>query len=103
LMALKLDPVRMLIADDVGIGKTVEACLVARELIDRAEVSRLTVLCPPHLAEQWQTALDDQFHIEAELVLSSTAVRLERTCRSDESLFERHPFTVVSTDYIKSD
>src|SRR5271157_131247 len=36
LMALKLDPVRLLIADDVGIGKTIEAALVARELLDRA-------------------------------------------------------------------
>ena len=36
-MALKLDPVRLLIADDVGIGKTVEAGLVARELLDRGE------------------------------------------------------------------
>ena len=47
LMALKLEPVRLLIADDVGIGKTVEACLVAKELIDRGEVDRLAVLCPP--------------------------------------------------------
>ncbi|MCP5056572.1 MAG: DEAD/DEAH box helicase [bacterium] len=103
LMALKLDPIRMLIADDVGIGKTVEACLIARELIDRGEVRRLTVLCPPHLAEQWQQALNEQFHIDTALVLSGTAARLERDCRQDESLFERYPFTVVSTDYIKSD
>lgn len=40
MMALKLDPVRMLIADDVGIGKTIEACLVARELLDRGEIQR---------------------------------------------------------------
>jgi len=103
LMALKLDPVRLLIADDVGIGKTVEALLVARELIDRGEVRGLAVLCPPHLAEQWQRALNDQFHIDAELVLSGTAARLERTCRQDQSLFERYAFTVVSTDYIKSE
>ena len=57
MMALKLDPVRMLIADDVGIGKTIEACLIARELLDRGEIRRLTVLCPPHLAEQWQREL----------------------------------------------
>lgn len=103
LMALKLDPVRMLIADDVGIGKTVEACLIARELLDRGEIRRLTVLCPPHLAEQWQRALADQFHIDAKLVLSGTAARLERTCSRGESLFERYPFTVVSTDYIKGE
>ena len=54
LMALKLDPVRLLIADDVGIGKTIESGLIARELLDRGEAKRLAVLCPPPLAEQWQ-------------------------------------------------
>lgn len=103
LMALKLDPVRMLIADDVGIGKTVEACVIARELLDRGEIRRFSVLCPPHLAEQWQRELMDKFHIDAELVLSGTAARLERTCLHDESIFERYPFTVVSTDFIKSE
>lgn len=103
LLALKLDPVRLLVADDVGIGKTVEACVIARELLDRGEVRRLAVLCPPHLAEQWQRELEEKFSIEAELVLPSTARRLEAPCRLDESLFDIHPFVVVSTDYIKSD
>jgi len=103
LVALKLDPVRLLIADDVGIGKTIEACLVARELLDRGEIERMTVLCPPPLAEQWQAELRDKFHIEAELVLPSTAPRLERDLPLGESLFERYPFTVVSVDYIKSE
>ncbi len=103
LMALKLDPVRLLIADDVGIGKTIEACLVARELLDRGEIERIAVLCPPQLAEQWQNELEEKFHIQAELVLTHTAGRLERECRPGESLFEHYPFTVVSTDFIKSD
>lgn len=103
LLALKLDPVRMLIADDVGIGKTIEACLIARELLDRGEIQRIAVLCSPQLAPQWQAELCDKFHIEAEVVLPSTATRLERTCRMNESLFDRYPFVVVSTDFIKSD
>jgi superfamily II DNA or RNA helicase len=103
LMALKLDPVRILIADDVGIGKTVEALLIARELLDQGDVQRLAVLCPPHLAEQWQAEMRDKFHLDAELVLTGTAARLERGLGVGESLFERHPITVVSTDYIKSD
>ncbi len=103
LMALRLDPLRILIADDVGIGKTIEASLIAREMLDRGEVSRLAVLCPPPLAEQWQKELAEKFHIEAELVLSSTASRLERRCRADQSLFELYPFTVVSLDFIKSE
>jgi len=103
LMSLKLDPVRLLIADDVGIGKTIEAGLIARELLDRGEISRMAVLCPPPLAEQWQSELRDKFHIEAELVLPSTAARLERNLSLGESLFERYPFVIVSMDYIKSD
>jgi len=103
LMALKLDPVRLLISDDVGVGKTIEACLAVRELLDRGECQRLTVLCPPHLAEQWQKELADKFHIDAKLVLSSTARQLERQCGMGQSLFEVFPHTVVSIDYIKSD
>lgn len=103
LMALKLDPIRLLIADDVGIGKTIEACLIARELIDRGEATRLAVLCPPHLAEQWQEELLTKFNIDAELVLPSTAARLERSCATGQSLFDVFPFVVVSMDYIKSE
>ncbi len=103
LMALRLEPVRLLIADDMGIGKTVEALLIARELLDRGEARRLAVLCPPHLAEQWQKEMKDKFHLEAELVLPQAASRLERQCRLGESIFERFPWVVVSTDFIKAD
>lgn len=103
LMALKLEPVRLLLADDVGVGKTVEAGLVARELLDRGEADRMSVLCPPHLAEQWQTELSERFHLDAALVLPSTVGRLERGLRPGESLFDRHPITIVSLDYIKGE
>ena len=102
LMALRLDPVRLLIADDVGIGKTIEAGLIARELLDRGEIRRLAVLCPPHLAEQWQAEFAEKFHIEAKLVLPSTARRLEKGTAVGQSLFDLYPFVIVSTEYIKS-
>ena len=103
LMALRLDPVRLLIADDVGIGKTIEAGLIARELYDRGEIERLTVLCPPHLVDQWVRELDERFHIKATPVTATSAARLERGLPVNESIFTLHPFTVVSLDYIKSD
>ncbi len=103
MMALRLDPVRLLIADDVGIGKTIEAAAIARELLDRGEIRRLAVLCPPNLLpQQWQRELAEKFHIEAELVLSSTIQRLERDLPVGVSVFDRHRFTVVSTDFIKT-
>lgn len=103
LMALKHDVVRLLIADDVGIGKTIEAALIVRELLDRGEISRVAVLCPPHLCEQWQRELKERFHISAVVVRNTTASRLERGLPANQSVFEAYPFTVVSLDYIKSD
>lgn len=102
MMALRLDPVRLLIADDVGIGKTIEALLIARELLDRGEIGRFAVLTPPHLAKQWHKELLEKFHIDAEQVLSSTIGRLERDLPTGVSVFDRHRCTIVSTDFIKS-
>lgn len=103
LMALRLDPVRLLIADDVGIGKTIEAALIARELFDRGEIQRMAVLCPPHLVDQWVRELNERFHIPAVGVTASSAARLERGLPIGDSIFHAHAFTVVSLDYIKSD
>jgi len=103
LMALKLDTVRLLIADDVGIGKTIEAGMIARELLDRGEIRHFAVLCPPHLVEQWVQELDVRFHLKAVAVTASSAARLERGLPATDNIFTVYPYTVVSLDYIKSD
>jgi superfamily II DNA or RNA helicase len=103
LMALRLPTVRLLVADDVGIGKTIEAGLVLRELFDRGEIERFAVLCPPHLVEQWTGELKSKFDLDAVAVTATSAPRLERGLTVSQTLFDAHPFTVVSLDYIKSD
>jgi superfamily II DNA or RNA helicase len=103
LMALRLPIVRLLIADDVGIGKTIEAGLILRELIDRGEADRLAVLCPPHLVEQWTGELKSKFDIDATAVTAASAARLERGLPASQTLFDAYPFTVVSLDYIKAE
>ncbi len=103
LMALRMAAPRLLIADDVGIGKTIEAGLILRELMDRGEVDAFSVLCPPHLVEQWLGELKARFGIDAVPVTSSTASRLERGLPLAQTLFEAYPFTVVSLDYIKAE
>ncbi|WP_338687285.1 DEAD/DEAH box helicase [Streptomyces acidiscabies] len=102
LMALRQHTVRLLISDDVGIGKTVEAGLIAKELLAQGEATRLAVLCSPALAEQWQGELREKFGIDAELVLASTVTRLERGLELGQSLFDKHSYTIISTDFIKS-
>lgn len=103
LMGLRLDTVRLLVADDVGVGKTIEAALLARELLDRGLVQRLAVLCPPYLCDQWQKELAEKFNIEATVIRSGTVARLERQAPADRSIFQHHRHLVASIDLVKSD
>jgi len=103
LMAMRLQVPRLLIADDVGIGKTIEAGLILREFMDRGEVDSFSVLCPPHLVDQWLMELKDRFGIDAVPVTSGTAARLERNLPLAQTLFDAYPHTVVSLDYIKAE
>lgn len=104
LMALRLDTVRMLIADDVGVGKTVEGLLITRELLDRGEIKSLCVLCPPYLCEQWQKELNEKFNLHAEIIRSGTVSQLERKIPAGAgSIFSYYPIQVVSIDFVKGD
>jgi superfamily II DNA or RNA helicase len=104
LMALRLDTIRMLIADDVGVGKTVEALLIAREMLDRGEIKPLCVLCPPYLCEQWQKELSEKFSLDAVIIRSGTVSQLERRIPAGAgSIFSYYPVQVVSIDFVKGD
>ncbi|MGB5631719.1 MAG: helicase-related protein, partial [Waterburya sp.] len=104
LMALRLETIRLLVADDVGIGKTVEAGLIAREMLDRGEIKRLGILCPPALCDQWQKELKEKFNIDAVVIRSGTVAKLERNLPSNSShIFSYYPHIIVSLDYAKSD
>ncbi len=104
IMALRMDPVRMLIADDVGVGKTIEASMIARELLDRGVINRVGILCAPHLCEQWEEELRTKFNIDAAIIQSSRIGRLERTLpRGDISLYQHYRHIVVSIDFVKSE
>ena len=106
LMALRLDPVRLFIADDVGVGKTIEALLVVRELLDRGEIKRFAVLCPPYLCDQWLREIREKFNLDAVFIHSSTLARLERHLpahKRAESVYGYYPFQVLSIDWVKSE
>lgn len=103
LMALKQNPVRLLIADDVGIGKTIEAGLIVKEFLERGEVTKFIVLCPPHLVEQWVEELREHFNIEAASVTARSIKSLEKEVPATETFFDHYPASVISLDYIKAD
>ena len=102
-MALRQDTVRLLIADDVGVGKTVEALLIVREMMERARVQRFAVICLPHLCDQWQQELQTKLGIEAVIIRSNTQARLDRMIQGDTSVYDHYPYQIISIDYIKAD
>ncbi len=103
IMALRQDVVRLLIADDVGVGKTIEALLIVRELLERRKIKRFAVVCLPHLCEQWQEEIRSKLDIEAVVIRSNTQARLDRQIQGDASVYDYYPYQIVSIDFIKSD
>ncbi|CQD08047.1 helicase domain-containing protein [Mycolicibacterium conceptionense] len=101
MMAANQDVTRLLIADGVGIGKTVEAGLIAAELLATGQTQRLAVLCSPQLAPQWQGELRHKFGVDAQLLLPSTVNRLMRSVPFGSNVYEHHRYLVISTDFIK--
>ncbi|MCF7805113.1 MAG: DEAD/DEAH box helicase [Candidatus Marinimicrobia bacterium] len=103
IMALKQDPVRILIADDVGIGKTIEGLLIVKEMLERSDIKRFAVVCPPHLCDQWASEIKEKFNIEPVVIRSESAAALDRQLPPDTSPFRYFPYQVISIDYIKMD
>ena len=66
-----------LLADDVGLGKTISAGLVASELIARARVSKILIVCPKLLGPQWQDELKTKFDIPAQIVTGKKLIAAE--------------------------
>jgi len=104
IMSLKQQlPLRLLIADDVGVGKTIEALLILKEFLDRKIINRFAIIVLPHLCEQWHNELKDKAGIDAVIIRSNTQARLDREIQGDTSVFHHYPYQIISIDYIKSD
>ena len=89
--ALRLPRVNMFIADDVGLGKTVEAGLIARELLLRRRVDRIVVACPPAMLEQWRNEMEARFGLLFAILDRGYALRMRR-----ERGFSVNPWTTHS-------
>jgi len=87
IMALRQEIVRLFIADDVGVGKTIEALLILKELLERRVIRRFTILCLPHLCDQWQQEIRDKLGMDAVVIRSNTQARLDREIHGDVSVF----------------
>jgi SNF2 family DNA or RNA helicase len=101
-MALEQPRVRLLIADDVGLGKTIEAGLVISELLARGLARRVLVICPASLREQWRQALDYFFHLDAKIFSRERRRAIERDLPAGTNPLEFHNSLIISVDYAKA-
>ena len=76
--ALMLPRVNLLIADDTGLGKTIEAGLIARELLLRRKAKSIVVAAPPSMLEQWRGEMEDRFGLVFEILDRSYVSRIRR-------------------------
>ena len=76
--ALRLPRVNLFIADDTGLGKTIEAGLIARELLLRKKAKVIVVATPPSVLEQWKSELEERFGLVFEILDRSYLTRMRR-------------------------
>ncbi|MBK8699799.1 MAG: DEAD/DEAH box helicase [Saprospiraceae bacterium] len=101
-LALEKPNTRMLIGDDVGLGKTVEAGLIISELIQRGKIKRVVFLTPANLKQQWKEALDYFFHIKATIIDSFSRKEFEKELPAGANPWQYFQFVIASVDYAKS-
>lgn len=100
-MALDMPRVRMLLADDVGLGKTIEAGLITSELLARNRAERILIITPANLREQWKDAFNHFFHIDAEIISTRHRKAMEKELPPGANPWEHHSKLIASIDYAK--
>jgi len=101
LKALRMPRVSLLIADDVGLGKTIEAGLILSELIIRRRVRRVLIVCPVALRSQWRREMRDKFALAFDEVDRGSTWALRRRLGLDANPWRMFPRAITSYDYLK--
>lgn len=92
---------RVLLADEVGLGKTIQTGLIVSELLARGSIERVLVLTPPGLRDQWRSELSGRFAIEAENVDGFMLKRLGASLPIGVNPWQALPAAIASIDYVK--
>lgn len=100
--ALAMPRVNLLIADDVGLGKTIEAGLVAQELLLRHRARRMIVVCPAPLTGKWREEMDDKFGLDFTVLDAQALHDLRRTHGLLANPFTVFPRTIISLQWLRT-
>ena len=101
ILALEKPKARILIADDVGLGKTIEAGLIISELKQRGKIKRILILTPANLKEQWQEAMEYFFHIDSRIISSLSRKEYEKQLPAGANPWQYFQVVIASIDYAK--
>ena len=101
LKALAMPRVSLLLADGVGLGKTIQAGLVLEELLLRRRIRRILVLCPAMLQRQWQYELRRKFNLDFRVIDSDSTFKLRRELGIDTNPWRAFPRIITSMDYLR--
>jgi len=101
--AIQMPRVNLLIADDVGLGKTIEAGLVCQELLIRHRARKILVICPAALQIQWHDQMRDKFGLEFRIVDSDLFKTLRRERGLHVNPWTHFPRMITSIDFLKRD
>jgi superfamily II DNA or RNA helicase len=100
--ALEMPRVNLLIADDVGLGKTIEAGLIVQELLLRHRARRVIVVCPASLTGKWATEMADRFGLDFHLLDTARLKELRRSHGLVANPFNVFPRTIISLQWLRS-
>lgn len=101
--AIEMTRVSLLIADDVGLGKTIEAGLIVKELLLRYRARRILVVTPADLTLQWRDEMRDKFGLEFRVVDSTLIKRLRREQGLHANPWSHFPRLITSIDFLKQE
>ena len=99
--ALRMPRVNLLIADDVGLGKTIEAGMVMQELLARQRIRRILIVCPASLQKQWAEEMLFKFALKFEVVDRAYMQRLRKEYGGHVNAWASFPRLITSMDFLK--
>jgi len=99
--ALTMPRANLLIADDVGLGKTIEAGLVMQEMLARRRIRRIMIICPASLQQQWKDEMEEKFQLDFHIIDRDSMQQLRREYGMHVNPWASFPRLITSMDFIK--
>jgi len=99
--AMRMPRVSLLLADDVGLGKTIEAGLILAELIRKRRIRRVLIITPASLRSQWQSEMEEKFSLSFDIVDRSVTHKLQKELGLDANPWRALPHIITSYHFLR--